>query len=665
MANYGKRPRDTAATDFLNDCVEQAHQVRKEYEPGWDENWGNYRVESTQSNAANKTYPMASGGKFDASPINFLKTPESHQGVNTLRALLLASLYGVRDYVQADPTGDEDIDKAKRVSKLVMYGCERPGNFRTNFETLGDSLIFGLGSYSARWKTENRLVPRRLPVPDPTAPGEFLRNDGPNGPGTGAIMTVLQTVMAPVFDDPVLETDDLYDTWFDPSANRFDQLKWKVRRFRMRDEELMELMGDENWDAEGIAHVLENPKPDNSRASGPSGSTSPKLLTETLTEEDMEDVKDYGYYGGWMFEGIVPSEVAQKINEGAPKPVDPRGAIVIRTINGCCIQAIQSPQRNGQIQGGLITILPTGRGIYGLSPLTIVRYLQDVSDTQLILTVQALIESVYQNYIIGGELGTTLAKDLERRRPRQAFTLQGDVTQLLPLPKDYTGVGIATQALQLLSQTMRNAMNARDPVQGIQKQTGDSTATESQIVASAALQNTDQLAVLIERDELPVMGRLINDLYYINLDDDGKVFRRVGDSEVTPVSYFEIDSVTDISFIGARSLLNKSQKANQFRDFATMMLSNPLTAASMDWIGFVKRYGDEALDVRGLEQLMISDPEEIVARLTAMGMSQTVGPQVQGGAGPSGSAPGKKGRSNPGNGGKTGGMPAQQVGEVQ
>lgn len=657
MANYGNRPRDLAATDFLNDCVEQAHEQRKPYEPGWDENWGNYRVESTSGGMSNKTYPMASGGKFDISPINFLKTPESHQGVNTLRALLLSSLFGVRDYVQADPNGPEDVEAAKKVSHLVMYGLERPGNFRTNFETLGDSLIFGLGSYSARWKREDRLVPRRLPVPDPINPGEFLRN-----PQTGAIMTVLQNIMSPVFDDPVLETDDLYDTWFDPSANRFDQLKWKIKRFRMRDEELMGLMQDPSWDAEGIGHVLESDKPDTSRAGGPDGGTSPKLLTEQLTDEDLEDVKEYGYYGGWMFEGMIPGEIAAKINEGAAVPIDPQGAVVIRLINGIVIQAMQSPQRNGQIPGGLITILPTGRGIYGLSPLTIVRYLQDVSDTQLILTVQALIESVYQNYIIGGELGSTLAKDLERRRPRQAFTLQGDVTQLLPLPKDYTGLSIATGALQLLSQTMRNAMNARDPVQGIQKQTGETTATETQTVAAAALQNTDQLAVLIERDELPVMGRLVNDLFYCNLDDEGKVFRRIGDVGTTAVSYFDIDAVTDISFVGARNLLSRNAKANQFRDFATMLASNPFTAAATDWHALVKRYGEEALDVKGLEQLMLTDPEEIVARMQATGLGSTL---KSGGDGSSGGSPSKKGRSNPGNGGKTGGVGPQSGGESQ
>ena len=648
MAN---RPRDLAATDFINDCVEQAHQVRKPYEPGWDENWGNYRVESTSGSGANKTYPMASGNKFDMSPINFLKTPESHQGVNTLRALLLSSLFGVRDYVQADPNGPEDVEAAKKVSHLVMYGLERPGNFRTNFETLGDSLIFGLGSYSARWKQEMKLVPRRLPVPDPTNLGEFLRN-----PQTGAIMTVLQNMQAPVFDDPVLETDDLYDTWFDPSANRFDQLKWKIKRFRIRDEELMASMQDPNWDAEWIAQVLADKPPTSSQATGPDGTEHPKLLTEDLTREDLEDIKEYGYYGGWLFEGTIPSEIAQEIGE-----LDPSGSVVVRLINGTCVQAIQSSQRNGQIQGGLITILPTGRGIYGLSPLTVVRYLQDVSDTQLILTVQALIESVYQNYIIGGELGSSLAKDLEKRRPRQAFTLQGDVTQLLPLPKDYTGLGIAVGALQLLSQTMRNAMNARDPVQGIQKQTGETTATETQTVAAAALQNADQLAVLIERDELPVMGRLVNDLFYINLDDDGKVFRRIGDTLTTNVSYFDIDAVTDISFVGARNLLSKSARANQFRDFATMLASNPFTAAATDWHALVKRYGEEALDVKGLEQLMLSDPEEIVARMQAAGLAQTVKPATGG----AGASPSKKGRSNPGNGGKTGGTGAQSSGESQ
>jgi len=648
-----------ATSDFINDCVEQANEVRSPLEPQWYENWSNYRVESSYgNNMPNKQYPLGMGGasRFQLSPVNFLKTPESHQGVNTLRALLLGGLFGTRDYVQADPVGGEDIEKATRVSKLIMYGLERPGNFRTNWEVLGDSLIFGLGSYTARWKSETRLVPRRLPVPDPAMQGEFLRN-----PETGAIMTVLQNVMAPVYDDVTLETDDLFDTWFDPSANRYQDMKWKIKRFRIRDEELEELAKDPNWDAEGIRRVLSE-DPTGSRASGPDMETHPKLLTENLTLEDIKDVKDFGYYGGWLFEGQIPSDVADKIGK-----IDPMGSVVIRMINGVCVQAIQSPQRNGNIQGGSITILPTGRGVYGISPLTIVRYLQDVSDTQLILTVQALIESVYQNYVIGGDQGPNFARDLETRRPREVFTLQGDIEQLQPLPKDYTGVQIAVGALNVISQSIRNAMNARDPVQGIMRQTGEQTATESQLVASSALQNTDQLAVLIERDELPVMGSLINDLYYVNLDDEGKVFRRVGESETTSVNYFDIDSVTDINFVGARSVLSRNAKANQFRDFAMMLSSNPFTAASTDWHKLVQRYGDEALDLKGLDQLMIKDPEEIVARMQSMGLANTVGtanPRA-GGAGSTGGAPDRKLRSVPGNGGKTGGMPTQTSGESQ
>lgn len=661
MANFGFRKRDEAATEWINDCVEQANQVRAPLEPGWHENWGNYRVESTLSNQyPNKTYPLATGieSRFNLSPINFLKTPESHQGVNTLRALLLAGLYGTRDYVQADPVGDEDVGAAKKVSRLVMYGLERPGNFRTNWETLGDSLIFGLGSYTARWRRDDRLVPRRFPVPDPNGPTA----ENPQGllinPQTGSVMTVLKNVTVPVFDDPVLETDDLFDTWFDPSANRFDQLKYKVVRFKIRDEELDVLKADPDWDSAGIARVLAQPPDD--RATGPEISNEhPKLITENLTQDDIKDVTKYGFYGGWKWEGMIPKEVADEIGQ-----IDHNGAVVLRIIDGIVVQAIQSPQRNGQIQGGSITILPTGRGLYGLSPLTVVRYLQDVSDTQLILTVQALIESVYQNYLVGGDQGPNFARDLETRRPREVFTMEGDVTDLAPLPKDYTGLGIAVGALSVISQTIRNAMNARDPIAGVQRQSGTQTATESNLVASAALQNTDQLAVLIERDELPMQGRLINDLFYVNLDDEGKIFRRVGDEQTTQVSYFDIDAVTDITFMGARSLLNKQGKANNFRDFTTMILSNPFTAAAFDWHGFVGRYGDEALDIKGLEQFMIKDPEEIVARMQAAGLSNTIQPGRNGGAGPDGGSPQRKGRSNPASGGGTGGItPTQSAGE--
>ena len=651
LANFGFRDSDTAATEFIDDLVQQAHAVRKEFEPQWYENWANYRVENQSLDEDTKKYPLSSGGmnRFALSPINFLKTPESHQGINTLRALLLSGLFGTRDYVQADPNGDEDIEAAKQVSRLVMFGLERQGNFRTNFESIGDGLIFGLGSYSARWRRDIRLVPRRFPVPDPANPEDFLRD-----PETGSIMTVLKNVSLPVRDDPTLETDDIFDTWYDPAANRFDQLKWKITRFKMNGDELKALKdsGNPNWDSAGIGRVLDT-EPE-SRQTGPDRTDHPKLLTERLTLEDVKEVGKYGFYGGWQFEGQIPSDTAKEIGD-----LDPAGSVVLKIINGIRVQGVQSPQRNGNIQGGTITILPTGRGIYGLSPLTVVRYLQDVSDTQLILTVQALIESVYQNYLIDGNQGPNFARDLETRRPREVFTLQGEIDQIAPLPKDYNGLQIAVGALNMISQTIRNAMNARDPVQGVQSG-GDQTATETQIVASAALQNTDQLAVLIERDELPTMGKLVNDLYYINLDDEAKVFRRVGDAEVTSVSYFDIDAVNDITFVGARSLLSRAGKANQFRDFALLLASNPFTQAATDWHELARRYGDEVLDVKGLEQLMIQDPEEIVARMQAMGLANTIGPA----AGSDGNSPGKKVRRSPSSGGRTGGVtPTQSAGE--
>jgi hypothetical protein len=123
LANFAFRDRDQAATDFIEDCLNQAQNIRKDYEPQWYENWSNYRVESLHGIGAKgspgKQYPLADsrGAGYAISPVNFLKTPESHQGVNTLRALLLASLYGSRDYVQADPVGDEDVETSARTSR--------------------------------------------------------------------------------------------------------------------------------------------------------------------------------------------------------------------------------------------------------------------------------------------------------------------------------------------------------------------------------------------------------------------------------------------------------------------------------------------------------------------------------------------------------------------
>jgi hypothetical protein len=129
------------------------------------------------------------------------------------------------------------------------------------------------------------------------------------------------------------------------------------------------------------------------------------------------------------------------------------------------------------------------------------------------------------------------------------------------------------------------------------------------------------------------------------------------------VNYFDIDMTTDITFVGARSLLNRTTISNQFRDFANVLSSNPFTAAATDWHELVRRWGDEGFQVKGLERLMLTDPEEIVARMQAMGLSNTV--KAEGGAGVNGGSPPKNVRKSPGRGGNSGGVVAsQQAGEV-
>jgi hypothetical protein len=265
----------------------------------------------------------------------------------------------------------------------------------------------------------------------------------------------------------------------------------------------------------------------------------------------------------------------------------------------------------------------------------VVKYLQDVADTELILTVQAAIEAVYQNYTVGGAAaaGPGFKKALEQRKARQVFMLPGDITQIQPLAKDYQGLSIAMQTLGMLSGTMREASNARDPVQGIQSN-DRSTATEVNTVTSAALTNVDQLAVLIERDELPRQGELCYGAYYVNLEDDTKIIQRVGDDAPTSVSFFDIDGEYDIKFTGARQALSKATKAGQMEKFAAMMMSNPLGAASFNLLEFANIYQDEALDVRGLDRCIIQDQEEVLARLQAAGVNGPIeGPGGGGTAG--------------------------------
>ena len=148
-AIFGLTPRDEEATRFIDQWVTAAQKIRQAFEPQWAENWSNYRVEPYFGTNQLDQQKMDPYHDRRPSGINSLKSPESHQVANTLTAVLMSSLLGVRDYVQAMAVGDEDYHGSRKVSKLLMFGLDRPGNYRSMYEDLKDGIIFGSGFYKA------------------------------------------------------------------------------------------------------------------------------------------------------------------------------------------------------------------------------------------------------------------------------------------------------------------------------------------------------------------------------------------------------------------------------------------------------------------------------------------------------------------------------------
>ena len=599
---------DVVALKYFDSAVTQSQKVKTQIEPMLEENWSNYRVEPFHHHRTElkQLDPYAADSRGGG--INQLKSTESHQVSRTLTSVILATIHGVRDYVQADPIGDEDVEGALKVSRLVMYGLERPGGFMTDYETLQDGVNFGLGVGKNSWDTRFRMVPRRLPVPDGN--GGFVLD-----PETGVPLTVMQNITVPVFDDIVRTAPSLWDLWLDTSVTRFSDQKWIIERMRMSRDTLRAMKGEPGWIEAGINRVLAG-KPDE-WARGPGEDESPKLKIEQLTLDDIKNIKDFGFMGAWEYYGELPSEVARKLG------LEPLASSHLIMINGSLVFKGQNTQYRGHIPYTSIDILPSGNSLYNLSPLTVIKYLQDISDSMLILSVQAALEAVYQNYVVGGAAGVgyNFANELKNRKPREVFMVSGDSSQIQPLVKDYTGLSIASQTLSGLSQIMRDASAARDPIQG-QASGGRTTATETNIVAQSALQNIDSLAAVIERHNLPELGRQIHDLYRVHLEDEGAVIKRVGDSEATKISFFDIEPDFDIAFVGARHIQSKSAKANDMLTFFQAALSNPITSAQLDFFEFVRRLGDEALDIKGLESLVNTNPEEAIAKLQAMGLAR-------------------------------------------
>ncbi len=212
----GDDPRDR---EFMVDFLDKSDRKRMRFIPTWNEVMENYLVTGPRM-AELRPFPRANFETPSAFRRPLLKDPETHQIIETLASQALILLLQSPEYLQATPIGSDDYEKARFLSRVLMGVLEEPGVYRTIYEAIKDSFIFGTSILELGYESRERMQMTKVPLIDELS-GQVFGFD-------------MKPEKIRYRDRPLLRTVDIYDFYPDPSGTRIQENMLGVaKRFRI------------------------------------------------------------------------------------------------------------------------------------------------------------------------------------------------------------------------------------------------------------------------------------------------------------------------------------------------------------------------------------------------------------------------------------------------
>src|SRR5262249_47145885 len=114
---------------------------------------------------------------------------------------------------------------------------------------------------------------------------------------------------------------------------------------------------------------------------------------------------------------------------------------------------------------------------------------------------------------------------------------------------------------------------APNPVQGVEAPQGDTTATEVSTIARFATQRIELMTQVIEKDDLPWVGRTLHSRLRQFAPDEGYIATLAG--EQFRIRLDDIDFDSDVRFSGSRQAISKFQNTARYREALNVLGTNP------------------------------------------------------------------------------------------
>jgi len=551
--------------EFFLDFLEKSTAHKEQFSGVWDELLDNYMVVPQRT--------VLERVRFSQNLVKLprvrerarLKDPETHQAVETLVAQGMGLLMASREYIAASPIGINDYDRARLLARLLQAILEMPGWFRTQYQAIKNAFIFGTAILELTWATRARMQMVKGPV--------FDENGNLLGEGIFPDEVVY-------FDGPLLKEVDIYDFYPDPSGTRIQEnMEFCAKRGRITKQKALELVE---------AGIYER---------------GPTLRAIQMSEAAQRERKDGLFQRFPNISQHAPDQYGmmtffEGIGEVPYKPVDGYRNRVLTMINGEMVRSHINPMIDGNKWFKELIVNPMSGRFYGLAPTEAVRFLQDATDSLLMVYTDVAGLAAHGPLLMGHSFGGNPNR-LRKRIPFDVIPC-ADQEAVRPYPIDLNALGFASQEILRRKLSIREATGANNPLQGIQGGDRD-TATEVTELIRLASQRVDLMVQLIERDDYPWIGRtLLSRLRQFAPREGVAAFFR---GERISASLEDI-SDADVRFSGSRFAMTTFQQAAQIREAINVLSTNP---------AFVTDYPDVAL-IYLRDVLHVPNAEAVVER---------------------------------------------------
>jgi len=594
--------RQIEEAEFVLDFVGRSRDYMQPFLPIWSEVDDNYMVTpfgTTVVDSLGALLGLRTAGvaRRTTETMSRLKDPESHQIVETLAWQGIGMAIGAPNYLQATPIGMDDPEKARLISRLLMATLDGAGVYRTMYQLFKGAFTRGTSILETGWESRERTQMVKKPIFNPLS---------------GAIDAYGLSPDSVIYRDRVLLREiPIRNFYFDPSGTRLgDDMSGAAKKFRTNWWKAAEYGNAGIYDREPTREAIRT-------AQGANTPREAQILEQEFPRlEAIDAPNQYGSVNGFEFCGEVPFNRKGGRNR------------VITLLNGRWVRGRPNPYLDGELPWDAMVINPIGGRIYGLSPLEVIRFLQDSTDNFMMIYSDAADLAIRGPMLLGQAFGGDMEK-VRLRRLNDVIQCR-NVDAVKPMPIELGALTFAMPELARRKQTMREAAGATDPSQAIQGEGQDQTATQNTNLMRMAGGRVRGMVELAERDFFPNVARKIHSRIRQFAEPD--ILARL-QGEVFGVKLSDIDVEADVRFTGSQQGENAFTTNATYSQIVATLGSIPLATVRAFPDVFIKWFRDglKAPDAESIVQRAI----QLADQQDAQAAQQAQAENAAGGSAPS------------------------------